>query len=367
MTLHRLLSSVLLLVFLAGCRVGQPAPDGQSGRNDNTSAVDDGSGGQEPVGNDDGDDGGEPVGGGGGRGSLFPAGSEWTRRIDDAPLDDESDEVIAWLADNGGWGLGRMQIDFSIEVMTAATATFLRDFIPTDDWYEVECDAVPIPVPEGGALEGESGYECTGDGDCHLIVIDEGNQQLFEMWRANIVDDVFYGGCLAVWDLTRVYGPNGRGRDCTSADAAGLPITALLVSADDVAAGRIDHALRFILPNARIRGGNVYVAPATHTTSATSGGRYAPPYGARLRLRADYPLESLPNDAARVVARAMQEYGMILSDGGNVALTFQSDRFTTAKWDDLLGPRDLDRLQVTDFEMVDGGERITYTGNCRRE
>jgi serine/threonine-protein kinase len=58
---------------------------------------------------------------------------------------------------------------------------------------------------------------------------------------------------------------------------------------------------------------------------------------------------------------------MFLSDGGNVALTAQSDRFTTAKWAGLLESRDLDTIQVTDFEVVDGGERFEYTGDCVRE
>jgi serine/threonine-protein kinase len=185
------------------------------------------------------------------------------------------------------------------------------------------------------------------------------------MWRANVSGGTLYGGCLAVWDMLRVYGPEGRGENCTSADAAGFPIAPLLFTADEVASGEIRHAVRFILPNSRIRRG-VYVHPATHSTSATSGPGSAPPYGARFRLRADFPLSSLPNQAARVVARALQRYGMFLADGGQVALTAQSDRFTVAKWEDYLGPRDLDRIRVSDFEVVEGGERIPYTGDCVR-
>jgi serine/threonine-protein kinase len=186
------------------------------------------------------------------------------------------------------------------------------------------------------------------------------------MWRANIVEGEFYGGCLAIWDMSRAYGSAGRGYDCTSADAAGFPIAPLLFTADEVAAGSVDHAIRFILPNARIRH-RIYVSPATHSTGATGGGDNAPPYGARFRLRADFPLESLPNDGARAVARGLQRYGMFLADAGNVALTAQSDRFSTAKWDGLLGSRDLDSIQITDFEMIEAGERIDYTGDCVRE
>ena len=46
--------------------------------------------------------------------------------------------------------------------------------------------------------------------------------------------------------------------------------------------------------------------------------------------------------AAQVVARAMQKYGMFLSDGGNIALTAQSDADAAAKYADIdFGPHDL--------------------------
>lgn len=334
-----------------------PTDDDTVDQNDNS----DGGGSDDGDSGDDGDDGGGPD-----TGRYFPEGSIWYEDVSTAPVDQESDAVIAWLDSQGGFGLGRLQIDFSIEVLQADENTPFRSFEPTEDWFEPDCDLDDVPVPTNGALEGESGYECETDGDCHLIVVDRANNRLYEMWRANIVDGEFFGGCLAVWDMSRVYGPTGRGENCTSADAAGFPIAPLIFSADEVAAGSIDHAIRFILPNERIRA-DIYVRPATHSTGATSGPDTAPPYGAHFRLRADFPLEDLPNDGARVVARALQRYGMFLSDGGNVALTAQSDRFTTAKWAGLLESRDLDLIQVSDFEMVEGGERFTFTGDCVRE
>lgn len=303
-----------------------------------------------------------------GQGPYFPADAPWYRDISAASVDPQSSAVIAWLASVGGWGGGQMQIDFTIEVLEADASTPFRSFIPTGDFFDPDCDFVSVPVPPGGALEGEDGYECESDGDCHLIVVHPPSQRLFEMWRANIVDDDFFGGCLAVWDMNRTYPPAGRGYDCSSADGAGFPMAPLLFSADEVAAGEIDHAVRFALPNSRIRD-FVYVHPATHSTSATSGPTNAPPYGAHLRLRANYPLQNLPNEGARVIARALQKYGMFLSDGGTIALMGQSDRFTTAKWDNVLGedfPHVLQALQVTDFQMIDHGQRFTYTGDCER-
>ena len=282
-----------------------------------------------------------------------------------APVDAQSSAVMAWLEAAGGWGTGTLRIDFSIEVLRADASAPLRAFVPTADHYSPDCDLDPVPVPIGGALEGESGYACDHDGDCHLIVWHAPTQRLYEMWRAHLVGSSFSGGCLAVWSTQSVYSPSGRGEGCTSADAGGLPIAPLLFSADEVAAGSIDHAIRFILPNARIRN-RVYVHPATHSTGATSGGPDAPPYGARFRLRASYPIASLPNAGARVVARALQRYGMILTDAGNIALTAQSDRFTQAKWSGRLGPRDLDVLRVSDFEWVEAGPRVAWDGDCER-
>ncbi len=280
-------------------------------------------------------------------------------------MDAQSQAVITWLDNAGGWGLGRMQIDFSITVLTANAQTPLLAFTPTEDWYAVECDQGPMPVPTDGALEGETGYACESDGDCHLIVDHPPSQRLYEMWRADIRNGVFNGGCLAIWNYATAPPATGRGQDCTSADAAGLPIAPLLFTVEEVASGNINHALRFILPNARIRH-RTYVHPATHATNAASGGEDAPPYGVRLRLRADFPLASLPNDGARTVARAMQRYGIILADGGNVALTARSDRGSALRWEDVLGSRDLDTVQVSDFQMVEAGTRHTWTGDCVR-
>jgi serine/threonine-protein kinase len=289
----------------------------------------------------------------------------WKRDIAAAPVDPQSSAVIANLAAAGGFGNGRLQIDFSIAVLQADASAPFRSFTPTGDFYTPDCDLTSVPIPPGGALEGESGYSCVGDGDCHLIVHYQPTDTLYEMWRADITSGVFHGGCLAVWDLNWIYPPSGRGEQCSSADAAGLPIAPLLFTADELQAGAIDHAIRFILPNPRMQAG-VYVHPASH--AGAPSGQGMPPYGARFRLRADYPLSSLPDAGTRVIARALQRYGMILSDGGNIALTAANDRFTVAKWSSQLpsGSTGLAAITVTDFEMIDAGSRIPLTYECVR-
>lgn len=298
-------------------------------------------------------------------GRLFEAANPWNTDVSTLPKSSTSDGIIQALGAAGGWGTGTLRIDFSIEVLEADASTPFRTFTPTGDFYSPDCDHVPFPVPPGGALEGESGYQCTSDGDCHLIVVHRPTKTLYEMWRANIAGSSFQGGCAAVWDLTRAYPTTLRGDQCTSADAGGFPIAAMLFSADEVASGSINHAIRFILPNSRMRSG-VYVRPASHA-GGPSGGSSLPPYGVRFRLRSDFPLASLPTEGARVVARAMQRYGMILSDGGNIALTAQSDRFTTHKWSQVgVDTRSLQAIQVSDMEVVGMGTPIALTYDCVR-
>jgi serine/threonine-protein kinase len=88
--------------------------------------------------------------------------------------------------------------------------------------------------------------------------------------------------------------------------------------------------------------------------------------GVHFRLKASYDLSRL-TPAAQVVARAMQKYGMFLSDGGSIALSAQSDQDTVAKYADMdFTPHDLVDLKVTDFDVVDMGRPIQLTDECVR-
>src|SRR5262245_52604092 len=84
-----------------------------------------------------------------------------------------TDATIAALRAAGGWGNGDVfQIDFSIEVLSADASTPKRTFTKTGDFFSPDCDDVAVPVPSGGNVEGETGYACTHNGDCHLLVYD---------------------------------------------------------------------------------------------------------------------------------------------------------------------------------------------------
>lgn len=336
-----------------------PANPGTSGKPDDPGGGGGGSGGGGGGGT------GSGTGGGGstsGQGRYFAQGFFY-QDVSGVAKAANSDATIRALAAAGGWGNGNvMQIDFSIDVIDADANAPRRSMAQND--YGPDCDTGDVPMPAGGNIEGETGYQCSDpNADCHLLVWAKAEKKLYEVYQANLVGNTLEGTCMVVWDTQRAYPASGRGEQCTSADAAGFPIAPLLFNADEVKAGAINHAIRFILPNNRVRRG--YVRPASHGTT-TTGGTDAPYYGVHFRLKANFDMSRLPNEAARTVARAMQKYGMYHADGGNIALTAQSDRHTTAKWDGLLAPRDLAAIKVEDFEVIDHGPAQPVTFDCVR-
>jgi hypothetical protein len=298
--------------------------------------------------------------------SYFPPQSIWTQDVSHAPLDPQSSTIIAWLKDAGGWGNGRMQVDFGFRVLQADASTPFVPFRKDNSFYSPDSDNLStFPLPAGGGMGNGPGYQCdVSQGDCQILVVDRSHGKLYEAYSANYAENALTAKLVAVWDLSRVYPPSGRGDQCTSADAAGFPIAPLLFNADELASGSINHAIRLILPNPRMRA-HVFVHPATHA-GAPRGPVTAPPMGAHFRLKSSYDLSQL-TPAAQVVARAMQKYGMFLSDGGQIALTAQSDQDTKAKYADMdFGSHDLTDLKVTDFEIVDLGTPIRLTYGCVR-
>src|SRR3954464_5404060 len=166
---------VLALLTFAGCQCGR-VDGGQDG----------GDGGIADAGGDGGSDAGSGDAGTiCATGQLFEQCHPWTTDVYDLPKHDESDAIIGALADAGGWGSGNFRTERSPVVLTAPAGTPFRTFTTTSNFYTPDCDHVPFPVPATGAIEGETGFACTGGGDCHLLVVDVPGKRLYEMWKAN--------------------------------------------------------------------------------------------------------------------------------------------------------------------------------------
>ena len=238
---------------------------------------------------------------------VFPATNAWNQRVDALPVARDSDRIVASVgvddhvhADFGSglWEGG--PIGIPITVVRGSQQKSRVAFR-----YAAESDKGPYPIPRNVAIEGGR----RSDGDRHAVIVDRDRCKLYELyalypkrgggWRA---------GSGAIWDLRS---DRLRPKGWTSADAAGLPILPGLARYEEVARGRIDHALRFTVSRTR----RAYVWPARHYASDLTDPSL-PPMGLRFRLKRSYPIASFPRQA-RIVLRALKEYGMIVADNGS--------------------------------------------------
>ena len=209
--------------------------------------------------------------------------------------------------------------------------------------YSDESDSGPMPIPLDVHIEGGSvGDPDPTSGDRHVLVVRQGDCRLFELYNTERTGDGFRVSSSAVWDLTTNY---TRPAGWTSADAAGLPILPGLLKYEEVAEDRLHHALRFTIPQVR----RAYTAPASHC------GQYAdpalPPYGTRVRLKADFPLDGYSGDA-RVILTAMKRYGLILADQGTAWYVTGT---SNPGWEDALDQLRELRVRGSDFEVLASG------------
>ncbi len=276
------------------------------------------------------------------RGPLLPLNNVWNARIDNLPADPNSDAYIATIGadkhphpDFGSgewprWSGAPIGIPYTI-------VSGNHPKVSVSFRYANESDPGPYPIPRDAPIEGGP----NGSGDRHVLVLDQDNSILYELYRATPQPDGSwhaYSG--AIFDLKS---NDLRPRGWTSADAGGLPILPGLVLYDEVASGEIRHALRFTAPKTR----RAYVWPARHYASKLIDLQY-PPLGQRFRLKANVDISTFSPEV-QVILRALKKYGMILADNGSAwFLTGAPDE----RWDnDML--RELKRLSGRDFEAVD--------------
>ncbi len=211
--------------------------------------------------------------------------------------------------------------------------------------YADESDLVPVPltsstVTENGIM-GVAGVSLDSSVDHHSIILNRANCSLYELYQTQLTNGSFSALSVTTWDMARA---ERRPYGFTSADAAGLSVFIPLLRYDEVANGRIAHALRMTFNNTS----RYIVAPATH--AAGSNDTQTALLGARLRLRADYP-ESGFSQANLAIIHALKQYGAVIADNGsNMYITGTAD----PRWnqDDL---QNLNSINEYDFDMVQSG------------
>jgi len=271
---------------------------------------------------------------------VFPASNVWNQRVDRLPVAKRSATLVRAIgldspvhADFGSGLYDGSRIGIPFVVVSGSRTPKAR---PSFE-YADESDRGPYPIPAGVPIEGAPH---TDDGDRHALIVDRESCTLYELYALHRSGGGWAAGSGAVWSLRS---NRLRPAGWTSADAAGLPILSGLARYDEVAAGSIDHALRFTAPRTR----RAYIYPARHFASDSTDPSL-PPMGLRVRLKASFDTRGFPPQA-RVVLEALKHYGMILADNGSPWFISGAP---DPRWsnDDL---HSLSRLTGADFEVVD--------------
>jgi hypothetical protein len=278
---------------------------------------------------------------------VFPADNAWNRDVSGDPVHPGSAALLAQMSPESALhldlGVTEEYYGIPYALVPADQPLVPITFGTGGADYSDESDPGPMPIPLDVHIEGGSAANPDpSSGDRHVLVLRQGDCRLFELYNTERTADGFRVSSSAVWDLTTNH---TRPAGWTSADAAGLPILPGLLKYEEVSADRLHHALRFTIPRVR----RAYTAPASHCGQHDDPA--LPPYGTRVRLRADFPLDAYTGDA-RVILAAMQRYGLILADQGSAWYVTGT---THPGWEDALDQLRELRVRGSDFEVLASG------------
>ena len=238
------------------------------------------------------------------------------------------------------------------------------------DWDQNRDQWSDVGVP----LTREMWAEPTEDG--HITIIDPSKNIAWEMSRFSWLVPGEIPTCTTfnVWDLAGqgVGDPyySGWRWQTRGGRGSGFPIIAGMLRPEELAEDAVNHALVFTFPENRrgLADQDIFVPPACRSDGEFVGSQY-PIEGMRFQL--DPELTERDFDAwglsaeAKIIARALQKYGMFLGDnGGAMALQIQmlgkSFQENQRKWDELFPgfQKSVQKIPTDKFRIVYTGEAI---------
>jgi hypothetical protein len=242
---------------------------------------------------------------------------------------------------------------------------------PYDTWDQDLDGITEAPVPVNDTMWGEN----TSDG--HITIIDPFRKLAWEMSRyQGLVGGIIDCSTFNVWDLTgQGFGDGAAGYrwGARGGRGSGFPVIAGLIRPEELEAGVIDHALVFIFSKNRE---DDFVSPPAARTDGSNLGNQFPMEGMRFQLDpsltdADFDSWGL-NREGKIVARALQDYGMYVGDnGGAMVLQVQlldPDSAThRALWEALFPDfyNNVQNIPTSAFRVVDMGAATTGGSHSR--
>lgn len=235
----------------------------------------------------------------------FARDSFWNTRVGSAPTHPRNADLMRTFvagARNPNLALGRW-------------AVAVAESHPDDPSFSVPCTRYACTLDAFGSFRIPVTARPDPAGDGHLAVIDPVAGREWGMWQARTDGFSWSSSAGAAVSLA---GDGVAPRNTASGNAANFPLLGGIVRPEEILQGRIDHALVFGFPGI---GQGPPVCPATHNAPTTSD-RDALREGQLLQLDPSLDVDALPVPGwQKVIARALQEYGMYLRDNsGSLAL-----------------------------------------------
>ncbi len=297
---------------------------------------------------------------------FFSADSFWNQPLPrDVVIDARNEQYLKCLATEPTGGVHINASQFTIPVYSVDATTPRRRIRQRATTPEQQAKAVnqrrefrhgpgfgpEIPIPDGAVPDPA--------GDHHAAFVDWERGIAWDVWGANKLPDgtwESYTGMtysidgpgvfrtedfpVETGDSIHYYGPSR---------AAGVPAIAGLAMYHEIVAGRIEHKLAFA---ARHNAYQEFCFPATWTDGRFPGGL---PEGAVVQLDPDLDLRKFDlNPGARVIARALQEYGMVNTDGAAGTVVYAEGIYwdATRSWDGWFDENELKRIPIEYFRVV---------------
>jgi hypothetical protein len=209
----------------------------------------------------------------------------------------EPEELIAHVADSAG--------DWTHPYYFSARGDPVFTVHCLKGWGTCEIEGMKVRIPDAARP--------AGGGDAHMAVVDQESGWEYDFWQVKSKPQG--GGTIAIsWGGRTAIGTpraDGLGSD---ADAAHYGLLAGIIRFQEIAAGRIDHALFLII---KCDGGGV-VYPAGGNGSKCADGSVAPQEGSRVFLdmsEAEIDALSVPR-WKKAILRALARYGAFVGDTG---------------------------------------------------
>ena len=280
---------------------------------------------------------------------MFPADYPYDVDVSNAPLDPGSATYIANLQARAGAIVAEYPGDEYVNVvpasqpMVAVGTSSSYGFDTSDTFFQNDGTGATAPIPNGVLYENSG----NANADHHMMIVQQGTCRLWELYAWNPSSATSGWEVMVTWNLTKSEQlPDGWG----SSTAAGTPLLPGVIWYDEIAAGKIAHAIDIVIPGAAIMQYG-YAKPAARAGGACGNAYPADgfPYGGRLRLKSTFDDSSFTGTQAKVVIAALKQYGMINTDAsGETRSSFRLGDGTKLDQSDM---NQLSKLTWDDFEV----------------